>query len=81
MPGAVTELPRDAQERYAPANPAGPLSRRTRRRDSPRKGLSSRPLSLRRSKARGSPSVASPFGGMTVHRTLAFCRLTHWTFA
>ncbi len=49
--------------------------------DSPRKGLSSRPLSMRRSKDRCAPSVASPFDGMTVHRTLAFCRLTHWTFA
>ncbi len=38
----------------------------------PRQGLSSRPLSLRRSKARGSPSVASPFGGITVHRTVIF---------
>ena len=42
----------------------------------PGKGLSSLPLALLRSKARGSPSVASPFDGMTVHWTLICFRLT-----
>jgi hypothetical protein len=27
------------------------------------------------------PSLAWAFGGAKVHRTFAFCRLTHWTFA
>jgi hypothetical protein len=31
---------------------------------------------LQRSKARGLPSVASPFAGTSVHRTLVFIRLT-----
>ena len=39
-------------------------------------GPFSLPLSLLRSKARGSPSVTRPFDGMTVHWTVIFARLT-----
>ncbi len=72
------QLPRDAQERPAPrmrtSHAGRPCSALVS--DGPRKGPSSLPLSLRRSKARGSPSVASPFDGMTVHWTVIFARLT-----
>jgi len=39
-------------------------------------GPFSLPLSLLRSKARGSPAVTRPFDGMTVHWTVIFARLT-----
>ncbi len=61
--------------RQRPQKPVGAL-RALSSQGGPRKGLSALPLALLRSKARGSPSVASPFDGMTVHWTLICFRLT-----
>jgi hypothetical protein len=64
---------RDAQERPAPQKPGSPRSS-VGLEGSP-KALSSRPLSLRRSKARGSPSVVRPLAGAGIHRIPAYFRL------
>ncbi len=61
--------------RHRPQNTAGALHALVVS-GRPGQALSSLPLSLLRSKARGSPSVASPFDGMTVHWTLICFRLT-----
>ena len=61
--------------RHRPPNTAGALHALVVS-GGPGQALSSLPLSLLRSKARGSPSVASPFDGMTVHWTLICFRLT-----
>jgi len=61
--------------RHRPPNTAGALHAWVVS-GGPGQALSSLPLSLLRSKARGSPSVASPFSGAKVRRTFAFNRFT-----